>query len=70
MALSRLEQETVILFNESEVQASIYTYNSTLKRRLGLLSLKFPSEVTLMHQDDTGAVTYAISKGLSPFGSQ
>lgn len=34
MALSRLEQETVILFNESEVQASVY-YNSVLKRRLG-----------------------------------
>ena len=27
MSISRIEQETVILFNEAEASASVYTYN-------------------------------------------
>ena len=62
--LSRLEQETIILFNEGEPTASIYTFNGKLKRRLGLLSLKFPAEIQLTKQDNIGAVTYELPKVL------
>ena len=64
MLLSKLEQETVFLFNEVENEASVYTYNGPLRRRLELLSLKFPSEVKLTRQDNTGAVKYSIPKKL------
>lgn len=33
MSISKIEQETVILFNEAEANASVYTYNGTLKRK-------------------------------------
>ena len=32
MRLTKFEKETIILFNESEDKASIYTYNSGLKK--------------------------------------
>ena len=64
MSLSRQEQETIILFNEAEDAASIYTYNGKLKRRLEQMSLKFPAEVMLKATCPTGAVTYELPKGL------
>ena len=32
--LTKIEKETIILFNEGESTASIYTYNAGLKKRL------------------------------------
>lgn len=64
MSISRVEQETVILFNEMEPTASIYTYNGRLKRRLEQISLQFPSEVKLVTMCNTGAVTYELPKRL------
>lgn len=32
--LTKYEKETIILFNEGECEASIYTFNADLKRRL------------------------------------
>lgn len=37
MRLTKFEKETIILFNESEDEASIYTYNAGLKKRLKAL---------------------------------
>ena len=34
MRLTKYEKETIILFNEFEDEASIYTYNAGLKTRL------------------------------------
>jgi hypothetical protein len=64
MSLTKPEQETIILFNESEPTAHIYTYNSKLKRRLGQMSREFPAEIKLTGEDDNGAITYDIPKGL------
>ena len=33
MRLTKFEKETIILFNESEDEASIYTYNAGLKNK-------------------------------------
>lgn len=62
MQLTREERETVLRFDEASPTATVYTYNVSLMRRLGLLSRKFPSEFKLTQQDDTGAVTYEIPK--------
>ena len=42
MQLTKYEKETIILFNESEDEASIYTYNAGLKTRLANFSRKYP----------------------------
>lgn len=36
--LTKIEKETIILFNEGESTASIYTYNAGLKKRLAAFS--------------------------------
>lgn len=64
MKLTKLEQETVILFNETEKEASIYTYNGKLKRRLEDLSREFPEQIRLKNDDGAGAQTYIIPKNL------
>ena len=34
MKLSKYERETIILFNEEESYAEVYTYNQEVKKRL------------------------------------
>lgn len=61
MSLSQIEQETIINFNEKEAQASIYTYNKTLIRKLQRLadqrseSVEFVSEIS-------GGYTFIVPK--------
>ena len=40
--LTKYEKETIILFNEGEDKASIYTYNAGLRNRLAAFSRKYP----------------------------
>lgn len=40
--LTKYEKETIILFNEGEDTASIYTFNAGLKKRLVLFAKKYP----------------------------
>ena len=42
MSLSRMEQETIINFNEAEPTATIYTHNPALRRKLELLCEQRP----------------------------
>ena len=42
MKLSKLEQESIILYNEEESTASIYTHDPKLKRKLKRLAEKYP----------------------------
>ena len=39
---SKYEKETIINFNEGEKEASVYTFNADLKRRLAEFSKKYP----------------------------
>lgn len=41
---SRLEQETIINFNEEEKEASVYTFNRALQRKLSRLAEEHPDE--------------------------
>ena len=45
MKLSKLEQETIINFNEAERTASVYTHNEALKGRLLELCRTHPEQV-------------------------
>lgn len=41
--LTKEEKETIILFNEREDRAKIYTYNAGLRKRLETFSKKYPT---------------------------
>jgi len=53
-----LERETIILFNEAESEAEIYTYNQKLINRFK----KHPTVAKLKRRDDTGAYTFVVPK--------
>ena len=63
MSLPRIEQETIISFNEDEKQANVYTCNPALKRKLAGLAESRPEDCKLLREypDDIG-VEYQIPK--------
>lgn len=61
MALSLIEKETIILFNEKEQYADVYVHNVKLKRKLDELSKERPDEVRLV-RSDSESVTYQIPR--------
>lgn len=62
MSLSKIEQETAVLFNETEPFASIYTYNGALKRKLTVLCHTRPTEARLTKDDGRGGLTFEVPK--------
>lgn len=57
------ERETIVLFNEAEDTATIYTYNTNLKRRLAKFAASHPDLCRLTVDDiEYGSVTYEIQK--------
>ena len=64
--LTKFEKEIIILFNEGERTASIYTYTASLKKRLAAFSKKYPDLCQLEKPEHLGDVSYLIDKsGLS-----
>ena len=61
MSISKIEQETVILFNEAEASASVYTYNGALKRKLTGLCHTRP-KARLTKDDGRGGLTFEVPK--------
>ena len=62
MKLTKYEKETIILTNEGESTASIYTYNSDLKRRLQKFSKNYPTLCRMESSNKEGGVTYVMAK--------
>lgn len=63
MGLSNLEKETVILFNEKEDTASVYTHNGKLLRYLQRMESERPEDVQLVMEDEMyGGKTYLVPK--------
>lgn len=60
--LTKYEKETIILFNEGECEASIYTFNADLKRRLAGFSKKYPDLCRLERSTAEGSMTYLLDK--------
>lgn len=52
MNLSKYERETIINFNEEEKTASVYTHNSSLRRRLDQLLKSHFNEITVIRSGD------------------
>jgi hypothetical protein len=55
--LTSIEKETVILFNECESDAEVYTFNGKLKRKLQKVAKQYPEIYKLKHDDVYGSVT-------------
>ena len=62
MKLSRIEQETVINFNEAEGTASVYTHNAALKEQLLVLCQSYPEQVRQTADNGRGGLTFALPK--------
>lgn len=62
MKLSNLEKETIILWNEAEKTASIYTYNPALVRQLSELCQTHPDQVRQTGDNGWGGLTFSLPK--------
>lgn len=60
--LTKYEKETIVLFNEAENTANIYTYNTALKNRLAKFSKENPNCAKLITEYPCGAVAYEVDK--------
>lgn len=63
MKLSKYEQETILLYNEEEATASVYTHDPKLIEKLKRLSKKYPEKIYLDRKEHPGAVSYIVPKG-------
>lgn len=62
MGLSNYERETVILFNEAEKTADIYTHNPALKKQLAKLGATYPELVKQETENRYGGQMFVIPK--------
>ena len=60
--LTKIEKETIVLFNEGEDKANIYTHNAGLKKRLAAFSKKYPDLCRLEKSNVQGGVSYELAK--------
>ena len=62
MSLLKVEQETIILFNEAEATASVYTHNAALQRVLLELCQTHPAQVQQTEDNRHGGLTFELPK--------
>ena len=63
MNLSRVEQETIINFNEEEQTASVYTHRKSLQKKLTALTESRPTECKLTRTSHDGlAMEFEVPK--------
>ncbi|MCQ2511596.1 MAG: hypothetical protein MJ116_14160 [Lachnospiraceae bacterium] len=60
--LSLVEKETILLFNEGEKEASLFTYNKALIRRMNDLCQNYPDEVHLDRGNGADGYFYTLPK--------
>lgn len=62
MKLTGVERETIILYNEAEDMATVYTHDRKLIEKLKRLHVKYPDKVYPLQNEHNGAVRYAVPK--------
>lgn len=62
MKLTNLEKETVIVFNEADPTAEVFTYNGRMLRELAKLAGDRPDDVEHVSDNGNGASTYRVPK--------
>ena len=61
--LTKYEKETIILYNQAEAKAEVYTHDPILQAKLARLAEEFPAQIHLKRKDHPGAMTYLVPKG-------
>ena len=64
MKLTKVERETIILFNEEDELAEIYTYNTKLKQKLRKLAKEYPEACSFEWKNKWNAHKYNIQNNL------
>jgi hypothetical protein len=62
MRLSNLEKETIILYNEREDTACVYTHSPALQKRLSELCAARPEQVYTIEENGHGGLTFELPK--------
>ena len=62
MKLSKYEEETLVLYNEAQSTASVYTHDPKLKEKLKRLSEKYPDKIVFNAENSNGGMTYTVPK--------
>ncbi len=62
MNLTREEMETIIVFNEKDTTASVFTYRPSIKRQLDSLCADRPDDVRKVKENTEGGVEYEVPK--------
>lgn len=62
MKLSNYEKETIILWNEAEKTASVYTHNTALQEQLAALCESHPERVRRTADNGHGGLTFELPK--------
>jgi hypothetical protein len=62
MAISKLEQETIINFNKQEKTADIETFNPAWMLKLAKLAEERPDDVKELYQHSPGSARYVFPK--------
>lgn len=64
--LTKIEKETITVFNEGKQKASIYTFNASLRKRLALFGKQHPELCRMERFFDQGGVSYVLDKSGCP----
>lgn len=62
MRLSNLERETIILWNEAESVAEVYTHCPALQKQLAALCRSHPEQVRRTDDNERGGLTFSLPK--------
>ena len=62
MGLTNMERETIILYNEAEKIAEIYTHNGSLKKRIRHLTSLHPDLFKIINEDTNGGMVCTMPK--------
>lgn len=62
MKLTKIEQETIINFNDAGPMAYIYTHNPALKTRLWNLCRDYPAQIRQTADNGRGGLTFELPK--------
>ena len=61
---TKYEKETIILFNEEEDTATVYTHNTRLKNELFLMRQEYPANFKFLSENGADGVTYRVDKSM------
>ena len=65
--LSKKQKTTSVFFDEASPIIEVFTYNTSLKKRLSEYAAKYPVECRLVDDDENGCLTFEIRKGRFSF---